>query len=275
MKEDAIKLVDKLSDYMDKSAAKFGDKILSYLKQAGSEAFENWLQTLDVVDGKIVANYDAISRLEQSLLQPLNATQYNNIILDFFYNYDTVLKNNKQIQKAANDLEVDETKLVTLTEKQRVLQERVIYELKQGGIKLSYVEPTKKAAFDAIAFGDSIASAKARLKETYKGKAISSRLEQIARDGIFTYNGIVNEAIAETYDLKKVYYGGGLVSDSRPFCIRCANKTLEIGEIKSIVKTYLASPELSKGMYSVPASEYNIFIYRGGWNCLHIAIPTK
>lgn len=272
MKEDAIKLVDKLSDYMDKKAAKFGREILSYLKSSGNDTFERWLQTLNVIDGKISASPNDILRLEQSLLQLLSATQYNNNILDFFTNYDTVLKNNKKIQQVANAITIDDNaQLAGLSEKQKFLQEKVAYELKQGGIKLAYVEPTKKVALAAITFGDSIETAKKRLKEAYK----SPLIEQIARDGIFTYNGIVNEAIAETYDLKKVYYGGGLVSDSRPFCIRCANKTLEIGEIKSIVKTYLASPELSKGMFSVPASGYNIFIYRGGWNCLHIAIPTK
>ena len=53
----------------------------------------------------------------------------------------------------------------SLTIKERFITSKVLYELKQGGIKLNFVEPTKRVLISAITLGSSITDAKKQIGE--------------------------------------------------------------------------------------------------------------
>ena len=265
-----------LEQYLLDKSSNFTKEALDVLLNNGSYIFNTWLETLTTENGVINTGYNEISRLESQLNTMLQTNQiYNERIIEYLGDYQKILALNKKIQ---NEQGIDvKSELPTLSEKQKFIYDKLEYDLKKGGIKTLYVEPTKAVAYNAITFGDSIADAKKRLKKEYEKPIIESRLNQIARDSIFTYNGIVNGVIAETYELDAIFYSGNLVSDSRPFCVRCSGKTIPIKEFNQILKEYLASDALNKGMYSITYSDYkdNFFAYRGGWQCLHMPIATK
>ena len=70
--------------------------------------------------------------------------------------------------------------------------------------------------------------------------------------------------------IDKWLYSGGLVKDSRAFCVARAGKEFTTAEV-------LGWPKDEKykwdGMIA-GTNESNIFAYRGGWSCRHILAPV-
>jgi len=76
-------------------------------------------------------------------------------------------------------------------------------------------------------------------------------------------------AVGKNEGIDKWLYSGGLVKDSRAFCVARAGKVYTTAEV-------LKWPEEEKqwqGMI-VGTNASNIFAYRGGWNCRHILSPV-
>jgi len=224
-----------------------------------------------------------IALLENKLLSILQSNDYNVGIRDYLSNYEKIKALNYELHTKLNGI-VDFDKLEeSLTTKEQFIQNKVLYELKQGGIKLNFVEPTKRVLISAITLGSSITDAKKQITELYKlnGETNSNRLKsyigQVARDAVYSYNGAINQTIADAYGLTKYAYLGGVVADSRPFCTKYHSTEIEKKELNDILTTYLSSPTLSAGMFAVNATDYenNFLTYRGGWNCRHIAIPIN
>ena len=104
-----------------------------------------------------------------------------------------------------------------------------------------------------------------------------SYIGQVARDAVYSYNGAINQTIADGYGLTKYAYLGGVVADSRPFCTKYHGTEIDKKDLSNILTAYLSSPNLSAGMFAVSPTDYenNFLTYRGGWNCRHIAIPIN
>ena len=224
-----------------------------------------------------------IAILENKLISILQGVDYNVGINNYLSDYDKIKQLNYELHTKLNGI-VDFDKLEeSLTQKERFIASKVLYELKQGGIKLNFVEPTKRVLISAITLGSSITDAKKQIAELYKlnGETNNNRLKsyigQVARDAVYSYNGAINQTIADGYGLTKYAYLGGVVADSRPFCTKYHGTEIDKKDLSNILTTYLSSPNLSAGMFAVNATDYenNFLTYRGGWNCRHIAIPIN
>lgn len=224
-----------------------------------------------------------IALLENKILGILQSNDYNVGIRDYLSNYEKIKSLNYELQTTLNGI-IDFDKLEeSLSVKEQFIKNKVLYDLKQGGIKLNFIEPTKRVLISAITLGSSITDAKKQLKELYKlnsetnSNRLKSYIGQVARDGVYTYNGAINQTIADAYGLTKYAYLGGVVADTRPFCNKYHGTAIEKKDLRDILTTYLSSPTLSAGMYAVNATDYenNFLTYRGGWNCRHIAIPIN
>ncbi len=239
-------------------------------------------------DGNIAENNSDIwvaqlAALESGLLNVINSPQYNKTINDYLLDFEKVKAKSHELHTELNGI-VDYAKAdAELAPKQRYIMDKVIYELKQGGIKSLFVEPTKQILLNAITFGRSITQVRQEVNKLYAESTdlhtgrINSYIGQIARDAIYTYNGAINETIANAYGLDGIAYVGGVVADSRPFCIHYHGAEIAKKDLNGILTRYLGSESLSSGMYKVSVSDYeaNFLIYRGGWNCRHIAIPIR
>ena len=118
---------------------------------------------------------------------------------------------------------------------------------------------------------------KQRLYDKNGNSNFQRNIETAANDSLFQYIGGVNSEIALEYDLPDLRYIGGLVSESRPFCIFCIKEKKRVilgSELEALLLKALSDPTLKKGLYPYTNVD-NFKFLRGGHNCKHYAIPIK
>lgn len=88
------------------------------------------------------------------------------------------------------------------------------------------------------------------------------------RDALFNYSRAYQQAITSDLGLEFYKYIGGIVKDSREFCIERTGKFFHHREIELWA-------ELPKWQgRRVGTTESSIFIFAGGWNCNHSIVPV-
>lgn len=92
--------------------------------------------------------------------------------------------------------------------------------------------------------------------------------KQITTDTLFNYNRALQEAVSQNYGLEFYYYSGGIMDDSRPFCTARAGKYFHKKEIEGWGSLNWTGRR--KGTNSS-----NVFIYAGGYGCLHKPIAVS
>lgn len=152
-------IADELLKALDTSVDNLTDTQFKQLIAASEKVLATYYDTLQRdKDGNITEaeNTDWVKGLlevEQKLLKLLTTASYNKGITEYFSDFDTILKLNKELQTTQNGI-VDYKKLDdALTPKQSFIKDKVLFELKQGGIKKVFVEPTKQVLLNAISLG--------------------------------------------------------------------------------------------------------------------------
>lgn len=92
--------------------------------------------------------------------------------------------------------------------------------------------------------------------------------KQIARDTLFNFSRSMQESIAENSGLQFYQYLGGIMDDTRPFCAARSNKFYHKSEIESWAR------QSWQGRRPGTTSS-TIFIFAGGFSCLHQIIPVS
>jgi len=93
----------------------------------------------------------------------------------------------------------------------------------------------------------------------------------VARDSIYQYNGMLNEEASRQFGYNAYRYIGSLVDESRPQCERWIDKEyILFNELEDEIAWAFDN---GSGMNPATAPD-NFAIYRGGYNCRHIAVPT-
>ena len=95
---------------------------------------------------------------------------------------------------------------------------------------------------------------------------------QIGRDAIGQYDGLVNQKIANQFDLNALIYVGSVVEDSRPQCERWLEKEfILISDLADEIDWAFSN---GSGMIAGTTAD-NFTMFRGGYNCRHQAIPIR
>lgn len=92
--------------------------------------------------------------------------------------------------------------------------------------------------------------------------------KQISRDALFNFSSAMQEAISEKAGLEYYLYSGGLMAESRDFCISHAGNYYHKKEVEK-----WASQSWQGKRPGTTSS--TIFIYRAGFNCTHSLIPVS
>jgi len=87
---------------------------------------------------------------------------------------------------------------------------------------------------------------------------------QVSRDLFSVSDRAYNNAVAQELELQFIQYAGGLVRDSRPFCVARAGKFYHVREVES----WAAEDWAGKFRNTTPT---NILDWLGGYNCMHVA----
>ena len=94
---------------------------------------------------------------------------------------------------------------------------------------------------------------------------------RIARDSFYQYQGAINQTIALEFEMNAYRYIGSIVDETRPQCERWVEQEyILFSELQAEIDWALS---LDRGM--IKETDIDTFgIYRGGWNCRHLAIPV-
>lgn len=90
----------------------------------------------------------------------------------------------------------------------------------------------------------------------------------VLRDALFQYSRTYQHSVTADLNLEWYSYSGGLIDDSRPFCIARAGKFFHDEEIKQ----WASQEWQGKNRYT---TESSIFWLCGGYNCVHQLIPVS
>lgn len=142
--------------------------------------------------------------------------------------------------------------------------------LANDGLKVMLKEPIKNILNQNINTGASYADLLSQLRTFIMGSSdregqLLRYSRQIVTDTLFNYSRAFQEAISTSSGLEFVAYVGGLVKDSREFCIERAGQYYHKKEVEE-----WASLDWQGKRTGTTAS--TIFVYAAGYNCRHIIV---
>lgn len=141
--------------------------------------------------------------------------------------------------------------------------------IKQEVKKLTY----KAIVSERITKEEYIQSVKALIKGSGgKMGALDRHFDTFAYDTFAQHDRDVSNQYAKRLGLKYARYAGGLVEDSRPFCVVRNRKVFSYEEIKKFgtpLDTYGGYTNKSKGEFKGKPNEYDPILDCGGYRCRH------
>jgi len=94
---------------------------------------------------------------------------------------------------------------------------------------------------------------------------------RIARDSFYQYQGAINQTIAVEFEMNAYRYIGSIVEETRAQCERWVEQEyILFSELQAEIDW-----AFTNGSGMIKETDIDTFgIYRGGWNCRHLAIPV-
>ena len=253
------------------------------IKQVQKDIMQELLDSLEKLkrdeDGNIKktkANLAIVEDIVRDLKKIFGRSEYISLTKEFINEFDEQAKiTDSFFTKTFGDF--DDNKFNELALQKSKEQ---AYELMAG---VPYVttylyNPVKSLLTDSIIAGDSYVKTVKAIKQvvqggTIKNKTLEGKLyryaKQIAYDTFAVADRGYTNNIALDLDIEWYAYRGGLIEDSRDFCIARNGKYFHREEV-------IAWGKLGNWDGKIPATdEKTIFVYAGGYACLHSILPTS
>jgi len=240
------------------------------------------LLEFDVAKGSLVRNQAStrlLNQLEKEINQQFETPKYKKSISGYLESIYDIEQKNIDFQSDFNDLEVAVSRL---SPARKLVYDQTQHYLKGAGLNQNYIQPAKFLMMQNVAQGSSLKNAKRLIQKWDQGKISPSETfgrntpnlqryaNQLTYDTNYQYNGTINKIIADEYNLTHFIYVGGLIQDSRPLCIHLVERDepIPFDEIDALIKEY------PKGTIA-GTNKDNFIIYRGGYNCQHLAVAVS
>lgn len=237
------------------------------------------LREFDIQGGRFVPESDGafvIATINQRLRALLRESGLRDELVGFLDDFDQIDRNLRAIQEQVNGIRIPGE--IISTQKAWVT-DVVLNSLLESNVSTYFIQPVKQALYQRIATGASVNQTEAQIRAFIKGSdgklgVFERWVGQVARDAIFEYQGAVNAQVKVEFGLNAIRYVGGLVKDSRPQCVRWVEK------FDGVIKDDQLQAEIDwayrNGSGMKPdTTPQNFCQKRGGFNCTHIAIPTR
>lgn len=145
--------------------------------------------------------------------------------------------------------------------------------LANEGLETMMKKPILDILNQNINSGASLTDVTAQLREFILGSdklepTLARYSKQIATDTFFNFNRAMQEAISQNAGLDYYIYSGGIIADSREFCIARHGKYFHKKEVEDWAK--LTWQGKRKG-----TTASTIFVYSGGYMCRHQLIAVS
>ena len=237
------------------------------------------LNEFDVKNGRFVPEGDyafIIATLNRRLRELIQASGLRDELVGFLDDFSQIDKNLRAIQSQVNGIVIPGE---IFTQQKIWVRDLVLESLLESNVSTRFIQPVKQALMNRIAYGSSVNETEKQIRSLIKGNSQTSGIfekwvGQVARDAIFEYEGAINAQVKVQFELNAVRYVGSLIEDSRPQCVRWIDKfggVLTDEQLKSEIQWAYNN---GSGMKPDTTPE-NFCQKRGGYNCRHLAIPTK
>ncbi len=240
---------------------------------------------LETRDGQIVmseANLLRVQQINDELKQVLNSREYIDAVRKFtdeFENQKVI--NNDYFKKAFGD-EFTETRLANQLVRN---SQRNAFELLAGqAAEQNFIVPIKAQLEQAVASGSSYAETVKGIRTLVEGdENIDGNLlrysKQVSWDAFALSDRSYTNAIAEDLEAEWFRYSGGIVKDSRCFCVDRDRQYFHYKEIEAFGNGEdLGECNTGDGTWQGQMKGTNsstIFIVAGGYNCRHTWSPVS
>lgn len=265
--------MDETVEDVRSSATKAQEEIYRFLA--------DYINRFEISDGRFVVGQSVTARIAfiQRRMEEIIGEIYRPSITAYLGHYSTIDDITVALHRSYNELAIEKYKL---TPARRTVYDQAEYYL-TNALADAYIQPAKYLLMQMTTTGITLKDAQSALRNWNDGELVSGKLTsgrqlhrlqaystQIARDSIFNYNGTIQNIIAKEYELTSFVYVGGVISDSRSFCrhLVALNRKIKLEEVPPLVEKY---PD---GLFP-DTTKKNFFQVRGGYNCLHIAMPVK
>jgi hypothetical protein len=219
-------------------------------------------------------NRSIIGELRSRIKKIMRRVGFDDLTTNYLTNFDELQTFQQFIHKRENDIKLTKSFLNPF---KKFAIDKVVFDMQGQGLNVGLIKPIQDQLTQAVKLGgnlvDVIKGLEDNLASSPQRLGLFSRyLTQVSRDALGQYDGLVNERIAERFELDTWRYVGSLVKDSRAQCVRWVG----MGEIpfSQVQKEINWANRNGKGMIpnTTPA---NFGQNRGGYNCRHTAIPVR
>ncbi len=271
---------DNLATFTDKAVAKYGDAV-NELERNMFVEFTNLLASLTYVNGALSTDNDVaavVAAIDRIFVKWATEGTYTNGVKQYLTDFTEVRKRVLNLHEQLNNLAYTPQFYDLLNKQQKFLVDKTMYDLSQGMLKKYFVEDAKQIVLEGAYLGLSQQQVSKRYRDrllsTGKTDSYFKRYAtQLSRDSVYTYQGQVNQAIAEEYKMDCVRYIGSVISDTRPLCrylIKEKKRLFKTSELPAILRQFSGTSGLKDN-----TTASNFFALRGGWGCRHEAIPIR
>lgn len=223
--------------------------------------------TSDATSKKLIAD---IKKVLESVMR---REELREAVRDLMPDFDRIAENTALMHGEENDIKV--SKALLNDAKLRTI-DLTVDNVIEGGYDPRFVVPVKRALFQHVNLGAEVIETEQMLRRMIKGDdgdgLLARYAGQVARDSLNQYEGQVHSQVADLYELTNSRYVGNIIKTSRCQCKRWVRMGVIPGE--HLQAEIRAAFNFGSGM--IPGTtETTFMIYRGGYNCLHSAIPTR
>lgn len=260
---------------------KYIDKIRPDLKRAFKKQFDE-LPTkviskagrkVTVVDGSSKEFRRFVQRLPALLDKALNDIGYTKKAREYVRNFDLIESGTAAMLDAQNG---DGLPAKRVSDLRGFMEEQTLSYLAGQDLANTALSEIRKTLLNAGLGQSSYLETVDTIGDLLAGGpdtdgAFSRVATLTARDSLYQYNGVLNEEASRQFGYNAFRYIGSVVDETRPQCERWTDKEyLLFSELEDEIAWAF---ENGTGMNPATTTD-NFAIYRGGYNCRHIAVPT-
>lgn len=269
---------DQLSAKVDSVIAgfekSFGKQVNSTQK-ALFEQMQNLLNKLDLnSDGTIIqnqANRKILARADEAYSAAFNQSGYYSSLDQSGNTIASITGANSEYFSEIIDGFTPNAQYITNLQNQTIQQLEGL--LANEGLEVQMQKPIMDILSQNVNSGASLSDVTAQLREFILGSdkiepTLSRYSKQIANDTFFNFSRAMQEAISQNAGLQFYLYSGGVIDDSREFCVERAGKYYHKNEIEAWAKLNWQGKR--KGTTSS-----TIFVYAAGYFCKHQLIAVS
>jgi len=240
---------------------------------------EGLINQLGIEDGKFTgSNADLIfaTKVRQKILDILKKSKYPVQIEGFVGSLDKLVSYIVKIHKQLN--KVDAAKFLAKNRVVLALKETLGQQFDIKFVQGEIIAPISSSIVSAIMGKSSVEELKKTLERAIKGdktktNILNHTVGQKAVDTLYQANGAINMEVAQEYGFNAYRYVGGLITTSRPQCIRWVTKFKGVLLFEELDAEIEWAEKRGSGMILGTTKE-TFAPNRGGYRCRHRAYPT-